>query len=196
MKLHELLNDLSWIEIQEALLRNYKDTEKSIKKYEEVFFKLIKMNPVENTMRISISYVEKDLIEDNDFQPYWHVCGLNGTLQKNSNDADLFQEADKEFLNSEVSYAIEMTPWNEWLGMEIDQETANNVELTRADIVAHCMWEMTFFGFEEEKIQEILNDLNEKSEEIKNMSEEDLKKNTISLDELKEKIDKGNSKDE
>jgi hypothetical protein len=196
MKLHELLNDLSWIEIQEALLRNYKDTEKSIKKYEEVFFKLIKMNPVENTMRISISYVEKDLIEDNDFQPYWHVCGLNGTLQKNSNDADLFQEADKEFLNSEVSYAIEMTPWNEWLGMEIDQETANNVELTRADIVAHCMWEMTYCGYDEKNIKEKFDNLMDQVKEIKNMTKEDLNKNIFSLNEFMKELEKGNSKDE
>jgi len=48
--------------------------------------------------------------------------------------------------------AIEFVDWSEWLGMVIDAATSNR--FTATEIVAHCVWEMSFFGFDEETIHE------------------------------------------
>jgi hypothetical protein len=41
-------------------------------------------------------------------------------------------------------------PWNISLGMEVTWD--DNVHLSTPEIVAHCIWEMTFYGFSEERI--------------------------------------------
>jgi len=53
-------------------------------------------------------------------------------------------EWDDERGNEEASFGIEFTDWAEWLGMEIDPQTADRYpELA---IIGHCLWEMTFVG--------------------------------------------------
>ena len=48
-------------------------------------------------------------------------------------------------------WAIQFERWENWLGMEIEESTRKR--LSPVEIVAHCLWEMTFEGFEQEKIQ-------------------------------------------
>ncbi len=43
------------------------------------------------------------------------------------------------------TWAIEFTPFEEWLGMIIHRKTLNN--FSKLDIIAHCLFEMTWFGF-------------------------------------------------
>lgn len=44
-------------------------------------------------------------------------------------------------------FGLGMTPWNEWLGMEIDLPVLDG--MPRAEIIAHCLIEMTHLGFED-----------------------------------------------
>ena len=186
MKFKELLDDTSWSQIEEALKRLYDVTDHNFEGYMNVVQKLSTMNPKESQMRICINWVPPDgKFVDNG---YWDVHGKDGTLHKDTDDVKFFPNAGEEFLNSEVTYALEFSKWCEFLGMEIDTDTANNIELSKADIVAHILYEMTFVGYEEEEIQEKANELKKRAEEIENMSEEELKKNTITIEELKEKL--------
>jgi len=188
MKLKELLDDVTWSQIEESLIRIYNVTQYNLEGYMSVVQKLSTMTPKESNMRLCVVWVPPDgeFVEHG----YWDVHGKNGTLHKNDEDADLYVNASEEFLNSEVSYALEFNKWDEWLGMEVDSETANNIELKRADIVAHALWEMTFCGYEEEEIQDKANELKERAEEVKNMSKEELEKNSCSLEECKERMQK------
>ena len=52
--------------------------------------------------------------------------------------------------DGEAKYAIEFMPWSHWLACEV---ATNRVDMTSAEIVAHCLWEMTFSGFDEDLIQ-------------------------------------------
>lgn len=189
MKLFELIEDLTWEEVKEALLKNYPEhAEKYIDGYEEVYFKLNTMEPAESDMRICIEWVEPDgeLVEEG----YWDVCGKNGSLQKDQEDFKYFRKShDEAFANSEVSYGIEFSKWNQWLAMEIDENTANNFNLMKSDIIAHCLYELTFISYEEEEIQGKLDELKEQVEKIDNMTEEEIKENFISIDELKKSLE-------
>lgn len=53
-------------------------------------------------------------------------------------------------------WAIEFSPWSEWMAMEINSETLD--QFSEVDILAHSAYEMTFLGInEEEVIREIEN---------------------------------------
>ena len=187
MKFKELLDDVTWSQIEEALIRIYNVTPHNMEGYMSVVQNLSNMTPKESVdMRICIDWVPPDgnLVEEG----YWDIHGKNGTLHKDTEDAKLFPKAGEDWLNSEVTWSLEFNKWCEFLGMNIDPETANNIELSKADIVAHILYEMTFVGYDEEEIKEQADELKRQVDEIKNMSEEEIKKNTISLDDLKNKF--------
>lgn len=72
--------------------------------------------------------------------------------------------------------------------MEIDSDTANNINLTEADIIAHILYEMTFCGYEEKEIQDKVDELEERVDELKNTGNEEIKKNSCTIEEPKKKI--------
>ena len=45
---------------------------------------------------------------------------------------------------------LDLSPWDEWLALRVPQSLLD--KMTAAEIVAHCVWEMTFYGFTQEKI--------------------------------------------
>jgi hypothetical protein len=65
---------------------------------------------------------------------------------------------------SDKHFAIEFSPWTEWLAARV---RVLNVDLTAAQMVAQCLYEMTFISFDEEEISEQKDDLVDRVEEIK-----------------------------
>ena len=63
------------------------------------------------------------------------------------------------------------------------------------EIIAHCLYEMTFIEYDEEAIQEQFKSLNDRVEEYKKLTDEEKERKTISLDELIKRLDekKGSS---
>jgi hypothetical protein len=45
---------------------------------------------------------------------------------------------------------LDLSRWEEWLALRVPQSLLD--KMTAAEIVAHCVWEMTFYGFSQEKI--------------------------------------------
>jgi Family of unknown function (DUF6557) len=45
---------------------------------------------------------------------------------------------------------LDLSPWDEWLAFRVPQSLLDKMTVT--EIVAHCVWEMTFYGFTQEKI--------------------------------------------
>lgn len=45
---------------------------------------------------------------------------------------------------------LDLSPWDEWLALRVSQSLLD--KMTAAEIVGHCVWEMTFYGFTQEKI--------------------------------------------
>lgn len=67
--------------------------------------------------------------------------------------------------NDDMDYGLSLTPWGEWLGMEIDKEAIDT--LTKEEILVHAMWEMTFNGYEEDEVLAYGNRLSEMVFDIK-----------------------------
>ena len=81
----------------------------------------------------------------------------------------------------EERYGIEFTPWNRWLQMTISSETLNSY--SSDEIIAHCIWEMTFFGWDETIIKKEIDKLVEQVTAIENGTAK-----TLSWEEVKSSI--------
>lgn len=159
MKFKELIDKYNWEDIRSTFIQLYPDQEENIEGHKQVFEELHTLKPVGTKMRIVI----EDIFDEYDKKYYTHVSGKDGTLNKES-DPEHFK--DDEIGNQEVSYAIEYTDWAEWLGLEIDQESLS--KYSEPDIIGHCLWEMTFYGFTQENIKKAIDAIDKSAEEAKN----------------------------
>ncbi|NCU34954.1 hypothetical protein EOM75_02920 [Candidatus Falkowbacteria bacterium] len=174
MKLKKFIQSNAWLSVEEILLQLYPDEEKNISGYKKVFEELLFMHPEDSEISIVVAH-QKD---DYDGEEYVNVSG---------------KYANPKSEEEEFSQAIEFTSWNKWLGMEISQESLQH--FSELEIISHCLYEMTFVGFEEEEIQKELNSLEKSIEEYKNMTDEEKKANTISLEELLKDLENDESEE-
>ncbi len=185
MKLKELLSKTEWKDIEESLFKNYPDASENITAYKNVFINLFSLESAETKFRICL---KKIFDKDFDDEPHVDVFGKNDTLNKEIDEFKYMGEsADSMAANSEVEYAIELSDWEEWLGMEIDGETAQNYSIP--EIAAHCLWEMTFFGYDKTAVQEQRDELNRRVKEINAMSDEERKEKLIPWEKIKEDLE-------
>lgn len=155
----------SWLNVELKLLGFYPDEKFRISAYEDIFLKLQVMPEKESDMLIVL---DKEYDKD---APNGYYVGVSGRKKDNAND------------EHEITpfYAIEFTPWDEWLSMEIDPITMS--EFTELEIIAHCLYEMTFIGFDETKIKGELNQLTKTAEAVENLPKEE-KAKLITIDKL------------
>ena len=170
MKLIELIRRNSWLSVELTLLDIYHEEKKNISGYEEIFRQLVSMPVIETDMIIEI----KREIDDFDNEEYIDISGRKKNEPKDQKE-------------QETSYALEFTPWSEWLGMQIDKNSIKN--FTELEIISRCLFEMTFVGFDENEIQEELNKINDTTEEYKLLTEEEKRLRTNSLEDFKRQMD-------
>ncbi len=91
---------------------------------------------------------------------------INIGLIDPSNDSDAFEEGvDEEAYLSisgysakeDLHFALGFCKWEEWANAEIIIE--DDLMLAEEELVALCIYEMTFYGFDQESILKELNDL-------------------------------------
>jgi len=158
MKFKDLIDKYIWNDAQAVLLRFYPDEEKSIEEYQQVYEMLRSLQPAETKLRICIETVTDSL----DGATWEDVSGKDGTTRRETAPE---MEWDVERGNEEASFGIEFTDWAEWLGMEIDSQTA--VRYPELAIIAHCLWEMTFVGYSREVVREKREELRTMAERVK-----------------------------
>jgi len=186
MKLTEVIRKASWAKTKACLLWNYADSEENVAGYERVFCALRELQPTSTSMRI---FIRKTFREGLDDEPFTEVVGKDGTLNKESEDFRYLNKSeDSEYANSEVEYALEFHPWEEWLGMEVD--SATHQKYAYPEILAHCLWEMTFMGCDQDTIREEKQELERRADELKNMTEEERKEKLIPLQEMMKRLEK------
>jgi hypothetical protein len=105
-----------------------------------------------------------------------------------SEESDFYIDVSGHEINQNSSsdtYSLASTKWNKWLGMNISTSTLN--EFNELEIISHCLYEMTFFAFDEDEIQEQIASLEKSMEEYKELSDEEKKSQTFTLEELLKK---------
>lgn len=133
MKFHEALAQYSDKTILEVLFGLYPDEKKNRKGYEKALVELRKTKPKVTKTRIKIEFVEpnpKDPWFNKEDKPYTCVTILQGKQE----------------------YSASFLPWDEWLGATMP--TKFNFPYATLDIVAHCLWEVTWYGYSNTQTQE------------------------------------------
>lgn len=133
-------------QLLEYINANYDDD--SDMSYRKVFDKLKLMTPKTDKNMILVVATQKDELEKNEYT-YYDVTG--------------YSKEDKTF------YAIEFTPWEDWLGMTVPIK--NVEELGEVVYVGECLREMTFISYDEEDIKGEIDALNALTEKIKSGEE-------------------------
>jgi rubrerythrin len=177
MKLFNLIKSNNWLSSELTLLGLYPDQEEVLDEYRKVFEKLQTTEPAEyDELEIILTEYDCDLNFENEKETYVDVSG-----QKKIPDPDSITNG----------YAIEFLGWDKWLGMYLAPETLN--KFSELEIIAHCLFEMTFVDYEEEAIQQKFKSISDTVEEYKKLTDEEKNQKTISLEELKkQKLTKTN----
>jgi hypothetical protein len=167
MKFKDLVDKYAWDDVQAVLLHLYPDEERSIEDYWQVYEALRSLQPAETKLRICIETATDSL----DGATYEDVSGKDGTTRRETAPE---AEWDTERGDEEASFGIECADWAEWLGMEIDPATLARYQ--EQEIIGHCLWEMTFFGYTQEKIKEFMDDLKDRRQNGERYTVEDIEK--------------------
>jgi hypothetical protein len=142
-------------EILNRMFELYEGQEKNREGYVKVFNTLAEMEPKETDMVLNIKHVKQDY-EFADYTDEWEdVHGTNGRT--------MAQECEGCDSDEEVSWALEFQAWNKWVGMKIAEDTMERYSVN--DVIAHCLFEVTFMGFDEKTIQEELKNINDIKDE-------------------------------
>ena len=124
----ELATRHTWEEVGPVLLRLYPNQQSSLMGYEKVLAQLRTIEPIASDWHIVVEWVE-DWFGG---KPYVHVIG-----RKQDDDQN---------------WGLDFTDWAEWLGMEVEPKSFET--FPGVEILAHCLFEMTWFGFTPEAVAE------------------------------------------
>ena len=183
MRFIELIQTTRWAEVKPHLLEEYPDSDASA--YERAYLNLRSLEVRENPMRIQLEWVEA--LEAGD-APYIDVNGYDGSLHRDREDFSMYSsEAKASMGDQEVRYALDLTPWEEWLGMSIAPETLETFK--PAEIAAHCLWEMTWHGFNQVKTQAFREQLNATADSLQAMTPEERSRVTIPIEDIETALD-------
>ncbi len=190
MTLFELLESGGWPDTKAILLWSYPDVAESLDDYRLVLAKLRKLAPIESNMRIILRQTIREGLDD---EPFVEVVGRNGQLNRDQCDFKCFQDSvDAEYANAETDFSLSLEPWEQWLGMRIDAGTLD--EFAAPQIVAYCLWDMTFHGFEQWQVQETMDEIKRRVDEIDAMTEEEREGKLIPMEEVMRKLEWSNKK--
>lgn len=140
----------------------YKSLVKKFKDHEAVADRLIELYPDMKSSREGYIDVMKNLQTLKSTRTRWkiEVAEIEDWFDKSK-----YVHVSGIMPGENMGYAIEYTRWEEWLSMEFTKESLK--EFSELDLYCHCLWEMTWSGFEQESIQEKIESLMEAVEEIR-----------------------------
>lgn len=147
-----LLLSVSFFDMMNAMKKYWPDEERNIRGYRSVYIKLLGVHGTRSNMFISGKYLYFDEYDDNGNKLDKQSCcpGLS-VVHKN---------------RPHFRYSVDGFPWAEIVSMNITQDTLNN--MTPEDIVAGVLFELTFNGFTEEKVNEFFKDLEARLNKMRN----------------------------
>ena len=145
MTFAEILNLAMWPEIETCLRRHYckegmeVDCDAFVSDHSQVYATLLELPSEADDTVVHIELKEEeDGVEDMD------VYGI----KPSSKDA----------------WALELTRWELWLGMEIAPSTLQRYSLS--EIVAHCLYEMSFCGYDQREIAHFATEVRSRAEKV------------------------------
>jgi len=127
--LSQLLKEVSWEGVKEALLKYYPEFERSIEGFKQAFYELRRIEPEENK--------EGWTLVVNHCKDYF----------TNEDVLDVYKINEKG-----EDFAISFIPWRKCVGYFVD-ETSLGL-MTKEEYVCHILFELTYDGFDSKSVEE------------------------------------------
>ncbi len=171
MILKQLLEDiyegLGWWGIVNHLVSLYPDQVKNADGYLSAVAELVTLEPGDAggfSLHVTME-TEPGFLDGDDFEPWAHVFGKNGNTNRDNDEDGWHLPKDPtseqvEWYDSEATWAMELSEWNELLAMEVV------TDLPLPDALAYILWEITWFGFSSDEVKEKNTEINSDKEEI------------------------------
>lgn len=138
MKVQDLFRSVQWPEVKEAIIRLYPDMKPCISGFAHAYKVISRCTPCRNKdfIRVQIDYVVGgDHNEDIDYRTttasFWDVYGYCKSDQS--------------------KIGLDFSRFNQWAGFNFRK--GDLAKMTRAEAVAHILWEATYHGFSDEDIK-------------------------------------------
>lgn len=177
MKFAEIIKRNLWPGIELVFLQLYPKEKKNISGYEMVFSDLKLLSPTNSDITLVVDWAKDDF----DQEDYVDVSG--------------YENHDQDYQDDENhSLALEFTSWDQWLGMNIDEKSIK--DFSESELISHCLFEMTFYGFNQEEIQKEADELEKIANEIDHMTEEEKKTKLKSWEDVKKELGLNDEPDE
>ncbi|MCL6088171.1 MAG: hypothetical protein M1475_07135 [Actinobacteria bacterium] len=143
----ELINSVNYDDVWQVLDKEYEHEDGAYEAYKNVLeeLKILEPEPCEPPITLVVARIE-ECLKAGEF-----IFTVFGMIKDDENH-----------------YALEMTSWNEWLNFNVLDKS---VEVYgAADVVAHALYEMTFFGYcskvVSKRVEEEKHILDERYDEI------------------------------
>ena len=136
MKLIDLISSVDWDDVAKVLVEIDKD-DGNLDGYKKVYGELKTLKPQDSDFVI---HIEHDKWDEDEWEEVYGIRKKDGE-----------------------KYGLDFTPWEEMLGMEVDEGTVE--KYSKTGVAAHCIWEMTFYGFTQKEIQKKLKRIEKRCEE-------------------------------
>ena len=151
VRLKDYLEDIEFEDVMDAMLHFYPEEKKNRNGYLTVFNQLKSMDAIKTDWFIEVEIAHEDektfgetTIEACD---WLHVNGISPSGRE---------------------YGIGFVSWSEWLGMNISKKTLDTLD--KKTIIGGVLYEMTWYGFNEEKVKNFHDDLESQFEEARQLS--------------------------
>lgn len=149
MTFKEILETVAFEDVWKAMVNEYPWQDGAFDAYLKVFNQLNELIPEPNDEGFRLAVVRfEDESEPGTF--IYDVFGIK--------------------LGDKERYGLNFSPWREWLSFEVVDKCVETYGAVA--VVAHCLYELTFFGYEaadvEARIEKEIEILNERLEEIEN----------------------------
>lgn len=138
----ELLFTVSFSDIMEAMYKYWPQEKKNEAGYKKLYTTLLTIRGKKSN--------------------YFIDCSIEGITAYNNDgskkeELDYYIDACCKLPYKKMKYAMDFTPWNEVVTMNITKECLSS--LSAAEIAAGVFYEITFYGFNEIKVQNTYQDL-------------------------------------
>jgi len=133
---YKLLKSCSWSRLEKKILELFPEPESNIIGYKKVYKSLLKKAPINSNHTLWITK-----------EQWWGEW-----------ETHVFSVA----ANGDQHYGLEFTPWGKVLGMKV---RTSSKDISAYEIVARVLFEITFFGFSEERVSAKLDALCSMAEE-------------------------------
>jgi hypothetical protein len=137
MILKELVKKFEWNSLEKRMEEYYPNMKDNLNKFENVLKTLRKLEAQKPEENITIIVEDFSKKREGEEITWFEVTGFDP--------------------ENEYYYGISMMPWEKWLGMEINPDSIKNYSLE--DLLVHILWEMTYYGFTQEEIDKMKEQL-------------------------------------